>query len=180
MLELLIGQIPEAIFFSLFMIYAKGLKEKRVLFTILMIAEYLLLKYSFPYSWLFQIGYMITTFLTLKVLYKEKSQIIDLFILLISYIYIIVTSIASYVMINNYLIACIFNRLLLFIPILILRNKLTIIQNLYKKLWNRNSRNDMKIKSVTFRSVNIFIFNIIFYILNLCMIYAIYCNSIMK
>ena len=44
MLELLIGQIPEAIFFALFMIYAKGLKEKRILFIVLMIVEYLLLK----------------------------------------------------------------------------------------------------------------------------------------
>jgi hypothetical protein len=32
-LEILLGQIPEAIFFSIFMIYVKGLKEKRVLFT---------------------------------------------------------------------------------------------------------------------------------------------------
>ena len=76
MLELIIGQIPEAIYFALFMIYAKGLKEKRILFTVLMVAEYLLLIYSFPYNWYFHIGYIVTTFFTLKVLYKEKAQII--------------------------------------------------------------------------------------------------------
>ena len=95
-MELLLGQIPEAIFFALFMIYAKGIKEKRILFIILMIIEYLLLKYSFQFDWIFQIGYMITTFLTLKILYREKSQITDVFILLISYIYIIIISIISY------------------------------------------------------------------------------------
>ena len=47
MLELFLGQIPEAIFFSLFMIYTKRLKEKRILFTVLMTIEYLLLKAFF-------------------------------------------------------------------------------------------------------------------------------------
>lgn len=39
MLELFLGQIPEAIYFALFMIYAKNLKTKRLLYTILMILE---------------------------------------------------------------------------------------------------------------------------------------------
>lgn len=178
MLQLLLGQIPEAIFFALFMIYAKGLKEKRILFTVLMIVEYLLLKYSFKYNWLFQIGYMITTFLTLKVLYKEKSQITDVFILLISYIFMIIVSIISYFIIDNYIIACILNRFLLFIPILLLNNKLNKIQLIYKKLWNRNYINKTKIKSTTFRCINLFIFNSIYFIINCGMIYAIYYNKI--
>lgn len=176
-MELLLGQIPEAIFFALFMIYAKGIKEKRILFTILMIIEYLLLKYSFPYNWVFQIGYMVTTFLTLKILYKEKSQITDIFILLIAYIYVILVSVVSYFIIPQYILACIINRLLLFIPTILLNYRLNKIQKIYKKLWNRNNKTK-KIKSTTFRSINIFIFNIVFYILNLCMIYAIYCNSL--
>lgn len=178
MLELLLGQIPEAIFFALFMIYAKGLKEKRMLFIILMVVEYLLLKYSFKYNWLFQIGYMITTFLTLKVLYKGKSQIIDVFILLIAYIYIILASIISYFIITNYVFACIINRLILFVPVILLNNKLNNIQKIYKKLWNRNYSNNNKMKSTTFRSINIFVFNIIYFIINAGMIYAIYYNNI--
>ena len=35
MLEIFLGQIPEAIFFELFMIFVKDLKEKRILFTTL-------------------------------------------------------------------------------------------------------------------------------------------------
>ena len=42
--ELFLGQIPEAVYFALFLIFTKNLKEKRVLFIILMIGEYLLLK----------------------------------------------------------------------------------------------------------------------------------------
>lgn len=50
--ELLMGKIPEAIFCALFIIVNKEIKEKRFIFTILMIVEYLLLKYALPYnSW---------------------------------------------------------------------------------------------------------------------------------
>lgn len=174
-MELLLGQIPEAIFFALFMIYAKGIKEKRILFTILMIIEYLLLKYSFPFNWIFQIGYMITTFLTLKILYKEKSQITDVFILLISYIIMIGSSAIIYCIIwitlNNFFVALILHRLFLLLFLIITHKNLIKIQNLYKKIWNRNNK-CKKIKSTTFRSLNVFMFNIIFYIINLGMIFT--------
>ena len=35
--QLLLGQIPEAIYFALFMILVKNIKEKRILFIILML-----------------------------------------------------------------------------------------------------------------------------------------------
>lgn len=35
MFELFVELIPEAIYFSLFMIFAKGIKEKRLLFIVL-------------------------------------------------------------------------------------------------------------------------------------------------
>ena len=178
MLELIIGQIPEAIYFALFMIYAKGLKEKRILFTVLMVSEYLLLKYSFPYNWFFQIGYMITTFLTLKILYKEKSQIIDIFIFCISYIIIIFFSFINFIFANitfkNMIIANILCKITIFLFIFFYKNKLNKLQNIYKILWNRNDKIKKKIKTTTFRALNIFIFNVLFFIFNLGMIYALY------
>lgn len=179
MLELFLGQIPEAIFFALFMIFAKGLKEKRLLFTILMIIEYLLLLYSFPYNWLFHICFMVTTFIILKVLYKEKSQITDVFLLLIGYIILGITSIISWLLFNfNMSLVAIFNRIIIFTFIFILNKKLYKIQNIYKFLWNRNDRIKKKIKSTTFRALNIVVFNISFVLINLCMLYAIYYNSL--
>lgn len=181
MLELLIGQIPEAIFFSLFMIYAKGLKEKRILFTVLMIVEYLLLKYSFQYNWLFHIGYIILTFLTLKVLYKDKCQITDIFIQIVSYIIMSIFSLICLPIIyKNYNIALIINRIMLFSFIIIFHNKLCKIKDLYKKLWNRNDKQKHKIKSTTFRCINLFIFNTFFYLINLLMLYVVYYNSTLK
>lgn len=176
MLELFLGQIPEAIFFALFMIFAKGLKEKRVLFTILMIIEYLLLKYSFIYSWLFHIGYVITTYLTLKILYKEKSQIIDVFLLLIGYIFMAISSIIPYFIIwktiNNYIVYVIINRIIIFLFVLGLNYKLNKLQKIYKHTWNRNDRIKKKIKSTTFRALNVVLFNLAFCFINLCMLYT--------
>lgn len=79
LLEIFLGQIPEAIYFALFMIFAKDLKEKRILYILLMVIEYLLLKHFIKYNIWFQILYTIMQFVILKVLYKEKSQITDIF-----------------------------------------------------------------------------------------------------
>ena len=79
MLELLLGQIPEAIYFALFMIFTKELKTKRILYTILMVIEYVLLKFFIEYNIWFQVAYTIIQFLILKLLYKEKAQVTDIF-----------------------------------------------------------------------------------------------------
>ena len=71
MLELLLGQIPEAIYFALFMIFTKELKSKRVLYIVLMIAEYILLKHFIKFSIWFQIAYTVVQFIMFKILYKE-------------------------------------------------------------------------------------------------------------
>lgn len=78
---------------------------------------------------------------------------------------------------NNYtiyLIYVVITRILMFGFLFIFKNKLNNIQKVYKKLWNRNDKINKKIKSTTFRSLNIVVFNIIFYVIHLGMIYAIF------
>jgi hypothetical protein len=178
MLQLLLGQIPEAIFFALFMIYAKGLKEKRFLFTLLMVVEYVLLLNIFPYNFKFHISFMILTYLLLKMFYKEKCQITDVFILAIGYVILAISSIISFMILsftlNNMFIGNILCKILMFSFIFVLRNKLNGIQNIYKKLWNRNDKVPKKMKTTTFRALNLVVFNILFAVLNLCMLYAIH------
>ena len=98
--ELFLGQIPEAVYFALFLIFTKNLKEKRVLFTILMIGEYLLLKSFIHFDIWFQIGYTVMTFLTLKVLYKDKAQITDVFTFGIASIVLIIISLISFILLG--------------------------------------------------------------------------------
>jgi len=182
-LEMLLGQVPEAIYFALFMIFTKRLKEKRVLFTILMVMEYLLLIRAIPYNLYSRIGYFITTFLTLKILYKEKCQITDVFILAIASLVLIIMDIPLYFIItkitNNFITYVLIDRTIVFILLLLVKNKLPKIQNIYKKLWNRDDKIKKKMKSTTFRSLNVVIFNITFVVLNIALMYCIYKNSIM-
>lgn len=178
LLEIFLGQIPEAIFLALFMIFAKALQKKRVLYVAIMVVEYILLLNIFPYNWYFHISLTVMTFLTLKVLYREKSQVTDIFILLIAYIVLMVTSAICFMICGgNALIATILNRVIIFGLLFHFRNKLYSIQKLYKKFWNR-SNEPKAMKSTTFRSINIVIFNIMFVILNAGMIYALFYNSL--
>lgn len=140
-LEILLGQVPEAVFFALFLILTKQLKEKRILFITIMIVEYVLLLNIFPYNWYFHISLTLSTFLTLKVLYHEKSQVTDIFILLIGYIVLTITSALCFVLCQGAtVIATILNRVIIFGLLFCFRNKLYNIQKLYKNFWNRSDK----------------------------------------
>lgn len=181
MLEIIFGRVAEAIYFSLFIIFTKRLKEKRILFTILMIAEYLILYACFPYDIKFQISYTFISYIILKILYKEKAQTTDIFTFAIGSIVLMISCLLpSFIFLSHfsdlfyYYIYVAITRILIFGFLFIFKDKLYKIQNIYKKIWNRNDKVNKKIKSTTFRSLNIAIFNIMFYILNICMLYAIF------
>lgn len=181
LLNMLLGQIPEAIYFSLFMIYTKQLKEKRLLYIVLMIIEYILLIQIFPFNVWFQILYTFISFLILKLLYKEKSQVIDIFTFgIASIILVAISSIMyflAYYTYRNMTICLISQKILLFIVLFLLRNKLYNLQKLYKKLWNRKFNTKTKIKTTTFRALNVVIFNIMFYVINFGVLYVIIMNG---
>lgn len=175
MLEILLGQVPEAIYFAMFMILTKQIKEKRILFVILMTLEYIGLLQAFPYSVVPRILFFVLTFIILKLLYKEKVQITDVFTLGIASISLIIFNVCfSPLFYVNYILAVVLIRICMFVFLFIFRNKLNKIQKLYKKLWNRNDKEPRKIKSLTFRSLNLVIFNIMFYIINAGIIFELY------
>lgn len=175
-LPLFLGQIPEAIYLALFLIYAKKLTTHRLIFCVLSVIEYSLLMYNFMYDWYFHIFLILMLYITLKIVYKEKSQITDIFIILVAFVYLGITSAVIFLLFSmlypNIIISTIVHKTILFVTLFSLNYKLNGIQRLYKKYWNRN--NEPKImKSVTFRSLNVVAFNIIFAILNICMLYAV-------
>lgn len=167
-IQILLAQIPEAIFFSIFMILTKELKENRILFTFLMTMAYLILKIFIHYSIWFHILYIFNVFIILKILYKDKAQITDIFTFGIASIILMITSAISYFVFKNYIIiALIVNRIFIFLFLFLFRNKLNKIQKMYQKLWNRNDGIKKKMKSTTFRCTNLGAFNFMFYIMYL-------------
>lgn len=145
-LLIFLEKILEAIYFSLFLIIGKDLKNKRILFTLLMIFEYLLLKSFFHFNVAFQVSYTFMTYLILKVIYKEKAQITDIFLFAAASIILIAISIFSYLIIlytlKIYFVALILNRVLIFAFLYIFRKQ---IRNYYIKfysLWNRRHKTE--------------------------------------
>ena len=178
MLEILLGQVPEAIYFALFMIFTKRLDKKRGLFMTLMVAEYVLLLNALPFSTWSHILYFVISYIILKILYKEKSQITDIFTLGIASIILMIISVICYfiifVTIQNIIISTLLAKIILFIFLFAMKTKLCNIQKMYKYLWNRNDKLPKFMKSTTFRCINIILFNIMFYVINSFILFAIF------
>ena len=123
----------------------------------------------------FYVLYMIFTYLILKAIYKEKSQITDIFIFIIASLIMLLINFIVYIIIANtikqFIAYAIISRILLFMLLFFIRNKLYNITKLYHKLWNRHDNIPKKIKTTTFRSINIVIFNITFYLVHLILLF---------
>lgn len=172
---LFLEKICEAIYFSLFLIYGKDLKEKKLLFIGIMIFEYVLLTSVLQYTTWIHIIYITLTYINLKVLYKEKAQITDIFLFVTASIFLIVISFCSgllHILKMKYFYALIINRIILFSFLFFIKNKINLIYKKYYLKWNRKD-NMTKIRSLTLRNISVIIFNLMFYVINIGLIYAI-------
>lgn len=172
---LFLEKICEAIYFSLFLIYGKDLKEKKLLFIGIMIFEYILLTSVLQYTTWIHIIYITLTYINLKVLYKEKAQITDIFLFATASIFLILISFCSgllHILKMKYFYALIINRIILFSFLFFIKNKINLIYKKYYLKWNRKD-NMTKIRSLTLRNISVIIFNLMFYVINIGLIYAI-------
>ena len=170
MFEFLLGQLPEALYFPLFLIFAKNIKTKRLQFVLSMVVEYFILINIFKYNIWFQVTYTFMSVCILKYFYKDKCQITDIFTLAIgSIILMLITGISYYIIylfVHNLIMVAITSRIVLFGFLFAVNYKLYTLQKFYKKMWNRNDKVKKKIKSVTFRCWNLILFNIMFYVIS--------------
>lgn len=175
-LRVILEKILEAIFFSIFMIKGKNIKEKRILFTLLMIFQYLALKSFIKYNILFQVAYTFITYFDLKILYKNKAQITDIFLFTSASILLMVSSLicvgirlATHI---GYFETLIINRIMMFCILFLIRNKINSVYQKYYKRWNKH-KDKTKIRSLTLRNISVIVFNLMFYIMNIGLTYII-------
>ena len=139
-----------------------------------MILDYVLLLKIIENALHFHVLFFITTYIILKSLYKMKSQIIDVFMLGIASLVVMFCCslpLPLYLYgICNYYYYTIISRLLLGLFIIVFKDKLYKIQELYKKLWNRDDEVKKKMKSTTFRCFNLVVFNFMFYIIGVSLL----------
>ena len=171
-------KIVEAIYFAMFLLIGKDIKNKKLLFIGIMVFEYLALKHFIKYNVWFQIIYTFMSFVNLKVLYRHKAQITDIFLFTIASVVLIVISIlcSSVVIItqnyNLYYIMLIINRLLMLSFLFAFKKQIRDLYYKFMERWNKHTKPNT-IKSLTLRNISIIVFNITFYIINSYMIYAI-------
>lgn len=175
-LNVLLGLIPECLYFTLFIIYTKKYKTKRILLFILLLAGYIILKFLFPINITFQILYILYVPLILKLLYKNKFHITDIFVFVYASIFLIIITLISlpiFFIFNQYIIAFILNRILMFLFLILFKDKFNII---YKKIisqWNRNYQKKNKFKAITIRQICVISLNIMVFVLNIWISYII-------
>lgn len=166
-------KICEALYFSIFLIIGKNIKEKRLLLVGIMIFEYLMLKHFIQFNVWFQLIYTFMSFVNLKVLYKEKAQITDIFLFAVASIILIITSALCYALvyftIHQYIWVLLINRPLLFVIIYLNRKSIMKKYKEFCSLWNRHN-NPNKIRSLTLRNISIITFNFMFWLINTGMI----------
>lgn len=174
LLSILLGVIPEVLYFTLFLINIKDIKTKRKILFVLILIAYLIFVLFNNYKIINYIIFLFLMYLILKILYKEKTQIIDVFVISISLVYLTIIGFIcsrfvgmSYV---RYYIMLIINRILIFLPF-IFRKKFNIWYKKYCSLWNRNYEKKQPIKSITLRNISLISLNIFIFLCNMVCLY---------
>ena len=117
--------------------------------------------------------FIICAYIILKLLYGNKTQIIDIFISAVSYLWLSILSLILMNFVNkdfsNYYTILLIQKALLFMPF-IFRNKFNIVYKKYCKLWNRNDNEKRPIKSITLRNISLILLNSFIFLLNIAII----------
>lgn len=169
LISIILGLLPEVLYFTLFLVITKDLKEKRIRLFLLIGIAYLLCIFIKQYFILFYFAFIFMIYFVLKILYKQKTQIIDVFIITISYTWIAILSFIMFYILekdmSNYYILYLIDRILLFIPF-IFKNNFNKMYEKYCKFWNRNDKEKRNIKSITLRNLSLIFLNSIILIVN--------------
>ena len=168
--NVIFGLFPEVIYFTLFLIYTKNYKDNKIKLFLLLLLGYVVLKFLLPANIYFQITFTLYVPVILKLLYKDKFHISDIFVFVYSSIVLIIITILTYpiaLILNNYIIAYIINRFLMFLFIIFFKSKLNKIYKWVISQWNRNYEKPNKIKAITIRQVCVISLNVMIYALYL-------------
>lgn len=171
--SVLLGLLPEVLYFTLFIIYTKNIKEKRLKLFLLICVIYFICLFIQKWQTLYYVILIALIYIILKIMYKKKVQIIDIFIISLMCLWI---TFLSFVMIffikedySNYWQLYIINRVLLFLPFLI-KDKFNILYKKYYKLWNRNDKEERPLKSITLRNISLILLNSFIFFMNMTLI----------
>lgn len=172
-ISILLGLIPEVLFLTLFLTKTKNIKEKRLKLFIVIAIFYFVSMLIQQYKTIFYVLFIFLLYLSLKIVYKDKVQIIDLFVATIPFMWISILSYICFIFLkedlSNYYMLYIIDRIFLYIPLLF-GKYFNLAYKKYCKLWNRNDKEKRPIKSITLRNISLLVINITIFLMNLYVI----------
>lgn len=166
-MNLIFGILFEISFITLMIIRIKDIKEKKIRLFLSVTATYflsgILINFTYNNQYIFYILFNVICFLFLKLLYKRKTNLVDLFFIYYVEMILNFSCLILMVILGYNTLFAITNRILLIIIVLLSKN-INKLYKLYSNNWNRKTNN--KIKSITLRNVTIISSNIMLYIIN--------------
>lgn len=171
-ISIFFGMIPEVLYFTFFLIYAKDIKQKKTKLFFGILLAYIVCLMIIDYKLIYYICFVCLIYLILKILYKEKAQITDIFLFSLSTLYLTILSFLILFVRNQtqYIFYLILNRFLLILPF-VFKDKFYKYYKKYYSLWNRNKKQKRPIKSITLRNVSLILIDIIILLVNIICLY---------
>lgn len=170
-LSLLLGAIPDTLYYYLYLTRIKDIKNRRLVLFLLILAGYILFFMIIRFNLYLYLAFYVYLYLVLKFVIK-KADITDFFLLLFIDVYCMGISAILYFSISNYFLALIISKILIFVP-LIFKDKLKKLYQTYRKLWNKSNNKERKTKSITLRNISLIILNVIIVLTYLFILYTI-------
>lgn len=165
-ISLLLGMLPEVLYLTMFIVFCKNIKSKRVKLFGLLALGYILLIMLCRYQFIFYVAYMIYCYLVLKLLYK--SHISDIFVCSVGLGYMTIVAFLGYVLLGeNYVVYYIVARIALY-TVFLFKNKFNQVYTFYIKCWNRGT--NKRVKSLTLRNASVVFLNLLILLFNICAI----------
>lgn len=175
LLSIILGLLPEVLYYTLILINTKKLRTKRVLLFIFISLAYILCFIVKRYILIYYVLFVALMYISMKILYKKETQIIDIFIISFSTLYLGIISATMWVFLDNnknyalYYSLYVINRILMFIPF-IFKSKFNVLYKKYCLLWNRNDKEKRPIKSITLRNISLIIINFSIFLANILLL----------
>lgn len=156
----------EVLFITMGMCYAKEIKEKKVMFYFCLLTCAIVCMSIISWQLWYYLAFIGFSYLIMRKLYK--SHISDLFVFMIFFALVAITSYIAYIIAGYGVIGLIFQRILMF-SVFALRGKFNGWYKSYRKLWNR--RDDNRIKSITLRNISLIFLNAFIVFMNFFLIF---------
>lgn len=157
-MSLIFGVIPDVIFLTFFINYAKGKEEKRLLVFLLTIIAYIICFTVQRFNLLYYTLSVGIIYLIYKAIYKDSMRMIDIVVITVAEMYILTSSFISFKIFENkmeyYYLALLLDKILILLP-LTLKKTINRVYKRYEELWDRRIINNRFMKSITVRNLSI-------------------------